>query len=543
LRDTTQEQRALPGLSFFLKPDFVIIRYTKGQFLRTVSLKGLFVSDDHREIRSSLIPYLALLPYVMGMSISQSIVSLVSYEPVGGASSNLVGIMISFGTALVMLIIFICTVRLKHWNKGLEQKSVYGSIIVLATASLLLDKSIIANVLVTPLLRSLLFFLCLTTACWCSFYWLRQLAHTSRAAAALFAFGSIIIGETLTFLLHLLPLSTRCSVFALLALSQIILIMFIRNQEAISDVLPYASDGFFHFVKVNISNSSFLITIAIGVYCVAIPLGMARAYYENLGFLFTVPFHIIFLALVMILSVVWIALINLGKESAYTTLFWIAAQLILALAIVFYSAFPALPQAGALLTRLGTTFIWAFIWFTTIAFINHGWRNPYYYVTAGWFALVLPQNFGYLIADSTLQISGSHQVILAIMSLLLLVSSQVFFVRLFRTSGNPAPHQLPAKQEQKPLQNFMGLSDEADFSAEHKKTLLEVKLATLGKMFMLTERETEILSLFALGYTQKKVANEVHLSTDTVHTYIKRIYKKTDFHSRNDILDFMQEHL
>jgi DNA-binding NarL/FixJ family response regulator len=62
-------------------------------------------------------------------------------------------------------------------------------------------------------------------------------------------------------------------------------------------------------------------------------------------------------------------------------------------------------------------------------------------------------------------------------------------------------------------------------------------------MFALTEREVEILSLFALGYTQKKVATELYLSTDTVHTYVKRIYKKTDFHSRNDILDFIQEHL
>jgi DNA-binding CsgD family transcriptional regulator len=477
------------------------------------------------------------------------------------------GIITSFGTALMMLIVFICTIRLKHWNKNLEQKSVYGAIIVLATTSLLLDKDVIADVQATPLLRSLIFFLCLTTACWCSFYWLRQLARTSRVAAALFAFSSIMLSEALTFLLQLFPLSVRCSVFALLALSQIILIMFIRNQEAISDILPYASDGFFHFVKVNISNSSFLITIAIGVYCVAIPLGMSRAYYENLGFLFTTPFHVIFLVLLMLLSITWIVLISLGKESAYTTLFWIAAQLILALAIVFYSIFPAIPQVGALLTRLATTFVWAFIWFTTIAFINHGWRNPYYYVTSGWFALVIPQNIGYLIADSTLKISGSHQIILAIMSLLLLLSSQVFFVRLFRTSGAAnAPstsstssagsagsdsngssvldlNSPPVKQEQKPLQNFMGLSDEADFSVEHRKDLLEVKLATLGKMFTLTEREVEILSLFALGYTQRKVANELCLSTDTVHTYIKRIYKKTDFHSRNDILDFMQEHL
>jgi DNA-binding CsgD family transcriptional regulator len=497
----------------------------------------------NKEIKDSLTPYLALLPYVIGMSIPQSAVSLVEYEAVGGLSSNLVGVATSFGTALVMLALFVCTVRLKHWKKNLEQRSVYGAIIILATASLLLDKDMVTNVQLTPLLRSLFFFVCLTAACWCSFWWLRQLAHTSRVAAALFAFGSIVLSEALTFVLQLLPPSTRCSVFALLALSQVILIMFVRNQDAISDVLPYASDGFFHFVKVNISNSSFLVTIAIGVYCVAVPLGMSHAYYENLGFLFIVPFHVVFLALVTALSITWIVLIGLGKESAYTTLFWIAAQLILALGIVSYALFPAEPQVGALLTRLVTTFVWAFIWFTTIAFINHGWRNPYYYVVSGWFALVIPQNLGYLIADSALQVSGSHQVILAVMSLLILVSSQVFFVRLFKTSSSPDPDHPPAMQEQRPLQNFMGLNDEADFPVEHRKNLMEVKLAALGKMFALTEREVEILSLFALGYTQKKVANELCLSTDTVHTYVKRIYKKTDFHSRNDILDFMQEHL
>jgi DNA-binding CsgD family transcriptional regulator len=501
----------------------------------------------NKELRLSLAPYLSLLPYVMGMAISQSTISLVNYEPVGRLSANFVGIAVSFGTALVMLCVFICAVRIKHWDKRLEQKCVYGSIVVLATVSLLLDRNVVAEAQITPLLRSVLFFVCLTAACWCSFYWLRQLAHTSRAAAALFAFSSIIFSELLVFLLQLLPLSIRCSAFALLALSQIILIMFVRNREAISDVLPYASDGFFHFVKGNMSSSSFLITIAIGIYCVAIPLGMARAYYENLGFLFTTPFHIAFVALVIILSIVWIVLIFMGTESAYTTVFWIAAQLILALAIVFYSAFPAMPQIGALLTRLGATFVWAFIWFTTIAFINHGWRNPYYYVTAGWFAVVIPQNIGYLATDGALGALGSRQVVLAIMSLLLLVSSQVFFVRLFKTSGSPpagSDGEQPAlRQEQKPLQSFMGLNNESDLSIERQKDLLTTKLEALGKMFTLTEREIEILSLFALGYTQKKVANELHLSTDTVHTYIKRIYKKTDFHSRNDILDFMQEHL
>jgi DNA-binding CsgD family transcriptional regulator len=497
------------------------------------------------ESKTDLRPYLSLLPYIAGMSISQSAISLVSYEPVGGLSGNIVGVVVSFGIALVMLLVFIGVVRLKHWDKGWEQRSIYATVAILAVTSLLFDKDVIAGAQVDPLGRSVLCFVCLTAACWCSFYWVRQLAHTSLSAAALFAFGSIILSELLIFALQLLPTSARSSIFALLALSEIILIMFVRNQEAISDILPHAEGGsFFHFVKMNLPRNSFLITIAIGVYCVAIPLGMSRAYYENFDFSFNLAFRIICLASVIILSLTWIALVLMKRESAYTTLFWIVIQLILGLAIVLYATFPAIPQAGALLTRLASTFAWAFIWFTAVAFINHGWRNPYYYVISGWFALVLPQNFGYLATEGALNVWDNYHAVLAIMSLFLLVSAQVFFVRLFKTSS-PAPvlSQPFIEQRHEPLQNFMGLSNEEDLSVEHQKSLLEKKSAALGKIFTLTEREVEILSLFALGYTQKKVANELYLSTDTVHTYIKRIYKKTDFHSRNDILDFMQEHL
>ncbi|MDR1082521.1 MAG: hypothetical protein LBL27_01460, partial [Coriobacteriales bacterium] len=108
---------------------------------------------SNRGTKNSLKPYFALLPYVMGMSISQATISLVNYEPVGEFSANSIGIMTSFGTALVMLGVFICTIRLKHWNKKVEQKSVYGAILLVATVSLLLDKTVIANVPVTPLFR------------------------------------------------------------------------------------------------------------------------------------------------------------------------------------------------------------------------------------------------------------------------------------------------------------------------------------------------------------------------------------------------------
>ena len=74
----------------------------------------------------------------------------------------------------------------------------------------------------------------------------------------------------------------------------------------------------------------------------------------------------------------------------------------------------------------------------------------------------------------------------------------------------------------------------------------EVYIATsviaMGQRFGLTGREVEVLTLYALGHTQARVSEELHLSQNTVHTHIKRIYDKTDLHSRQEILDYLNEY-
>ena len=64
----------------------------------------------------------------------------------------------------------------------------------------------------------------------------------------------------------------------------------------------------------------------------------------------------------------------------------------------------------------------------------------------------------------------------------------------------------------------------------------------LGQRFGLTGREIEVLTLYALGHTQARVSEELQLSQNTVHTHIKRIYEKTDLHSRQEILDYINEY-
>ena len=49
----------------------------------------------------------------------------------------------------------------------------------------------------------------------------------------------------------------------------------------------------------------------------------------------------------------------------------------------------------------------------------------------------------------------------------------------------------------------------------------------------------DVLALYAMGYTQKKVAEELFITPATAHTHIKRIYAKCGMHSRQEILEYL----
>lgn len=62
----------------------------------------------------------------------------------------------------------------------------------------------------------------------------------------------------------------------------------------------------------------------------------------------------------------------------------------------------------------------------------------------------------------------------------------------------------------------------------------------MGEQFLLSDREMDVLTLYALGHTQKKVAEELCITPSTAHTHIKRIYGKCGMHSRQEILEYLE---
>lgn len=72
--------------------------------------------------------------------------------------------------------------------------------------------------------------------------------------------------------------------------------------------------------------------------------------------------------------------------------------------------------------------------------------------------------------------------------------------------------------------------------------------ATLGALrrsiteSRLSERETEVVRLIALGYTSAEIADELHLSPRTVETHRERINRKLGLRTRRDVVRYALQH-
>ena len=70
-------------------------------------------------------------------------------------------------------------------------------------------------------------------------------------------------------------------------------------------------------------------------------------------------------------------------------------------------------------------------------------------------------------------------------------------------------------------------NNHVNLSTEHRKRIAQ-----------LSERENQVLGLIAEGKTDKEISSEIHLSANTVRTYIQRIYSKLELKNRTEAANF-----
>lgn len=63
--------------------------------------------------------------------------------------------------------------------------------------------------------------------------------------------------------------------------------------------------------------------------------------------------------------------------------------------------------------------------------------------------------------------------------------------------------------------------------------------ARIARRYVLTERELDVLFAISQGHSVKKIAEVLFISTGTVQSHVKRLYRKTECHSRQDVIDLV----
>lgn len=77
--------------------------------------------------------------------------------------------------------------------------------------------------------------------------------------------------------------------------------------------------------------------------------------------------------------------------------------------------------------------------------------------------------------------------------------------------------------------------------AEHTGGRFSAKVKKVASLYLLTERETDILFELAKGGSASYIQDKYYISASTVKTHIRNIYRKLDIHKRSDLLRLLEE--
>ena len=374
-----------------------------------------------------------------------------------------------------------------------------------------------------------------------SFHWIRRARGANADVAAVLVLMALAISEVFLYLFALVPEWLGCALAALLALAQFPCLRAARTTPLPADLhLGNHADGFFgDAARLAITSRRFLAISALGLVVMGAAVGILRGY----PFGDAIHFDPVTRAAYALLTIgICLALCNLTARpttrSPMTTVIWGIMQLLGAIALVLYAALPDHLAAGAVFTTTLNALLIAYMWYATIAFISCGPNDAYYYCIGGWTAFLLPRAIMRTISLVFITTEAAVSVTVAIVSLLLLVCAQVVFLQLYGLRNVDVPQAVSLGR---PLDRLLGLSTTLS-PAEMRDVAVHRQIDEIRDRYQLSDREAEVLALYAQGETQNKIAETLGITINTAHAHIKHIYSKCDLHSRQELLDFVRDY-
>jgi len=493
---------------------------------------------------SALVSRLSLLwPFVLGIAFSRSGAIAGSYgnyaQTDAGTLTEASALVALFVSALALPILFMK-------DGSLNRKFVY----LLAIATIILMGCSLLGLLALHFFSfpyDLAMFFCSTSAVFFGrlslFYWLRRIKGMGPLNVTLTVFAALIVSELVISLYVSLPQNFSYFVAALIVLSQLAFLRksFFRSRQLLDSTTVHCND-YFGYAKSFLSSKRFLIVSAFGIGLTAIVIGLLRGYPSGDPIAFTGNTRTGYVFLTIALSILIVALAIKGYKNVMSLGAWVIMQVLACLALLCYAAFPADLHIGAVFTTTMNAMMVAFAWYIIVAFSSYGWKDPYYYAISCYIIWIGGRAFSRITLSNSPALNENSLLVSVLIGVFLLLSAQVVYTQYISIAAHEAKNDLEKTTARKSaLEKLMGLDGNMS-STDLRKTSMTHSAEIVGRQFLLSRREVEVLSLYALGYTQKKVAQELHVSQSTVHTHIKRIYIKTGIHSRQALLDYIREH-
>ncbi|MEG0072483.1 MAG: LuxR C-terminal-related transcriptional regulator [Raoultibacter sp.] len=381
------------------------------------------------------------------------------------------------------------------------------------------------------------------TASGAMFYWLRRARGSNTSTAAVFVFSALFFSEIEIYICSLLPDGTSNLIAGILALLQFPCMIWARTQtQPFKIKSPTQDNDYFGFAKTMLSNKMFLTATAVGIGFLSLVIGLLRGYPNGSAIVFTPPTRLAYGVLTMTICVVITARMLRGKHNTMTIGIWVLMQVLAFGALFLYAAIPGNLEFGAVFTTTLNAVMVGFTWYIVIAFMSYGWRCPYYYAITGWIVWLGARAVARIALMKLYPVSTNDSLMIVLISGLLIFSAQVVFVQFIGISkrGQEEAEDV-ATEKRTTLQKLMGLDGNENL-AGIRQASMQHNAEEMGKQFLLSEREIEVLALYALGFTQQRVADELYITAGTAHAHIKRIYSKTGLHSRQEIIDYLQKY-
>lgn len=486
-----------------------------------------------------------LAPTVLGLMCARVCLIVATY---GSYASTDAGVFTDGSSLAAMVPLVLLMIYLGKTRKRLSKRAVFiatnAGIAVQAVSVVVLGIVVLAPGASTGIEIALSSIA--TLASWIAiFYWLRRARGTSSSTAAAIAFGALLLSEPFIYIASLLPRGIACIAVGAAACLQFFFRAKARTrplpEKAHADKIPL---GYFGFAQRTQDGVRVLGILAFGMFILSIAVGALRGFPDGQAVPFAPATRIGYMLIVMAFFAVLIWQSFRESRSIMSTTIWLALEMFGIFAVAAYAAFPENPDVGAMFTTVLNAGMTGFMWYLVIAFSSYGKRDPYYYAAAGWSVYILPRALARAAVVTIAPYAESGALQTAIVAGLILASAQIVFIQLIWVEHGATSQAENATP--KSIRTLLGLDDIDDVPDDPesiRRALMQNDVKRLQEQFMLSDRETEVVTLYALGLTQRKIAEELCISPGTAHTHIKRIYAKTDLHSRQEILDYIESYV